>query len=510
MIEFKNITIEFPGVRALDNVSFTIEKGETVGLCGENGAGKSTLGKILAGVHSSTAYEGEIIYKESKLTSSTTRDAEKKGIAIVHQELNLFNELTVAENIFINDLPRSRGKIDFELLNEKARDILKRINLDIDPRRKVKELSVSTQQMIEIAKVLMKNPEVIIFDEATSSISNTEVDVLFRIIKSLKQQNVTMIYVSHKLDEIFEICDSIAVLKDGKYVNSAKIQDITREGIIEWMVGRELKNLYPEKPKKETKKERVVFAVKDWTVFDQQNRGRKRVDQVSFELREGEILGIYGLVGAGRTELVNSIFEGKEIPSTGIMQLHGKVLNIKNPVHAIEKGLALVTEDRKKSGLFFDLSVADNISISSNSKTANKFGFINEEATVENIESMIKRLKVKVPNRHHKVKNLSGGNQQKVIIGKWLLTKPKILILDEPTRGVDVGAKSEIYNIIQQLANEGMSIIMVSSELPEILGVSDRIIVLNDGVLTGEVTREEATEENLAKLALGGGDNGKS
>lgn len=501
MLEFKNITIEFSGVRALDNVSFSIEKGKTIGLCGENGAGKSTLGKILAGVIAYGSYQGDVIYNGTVVQFHSTKDARENGIFIVHQELNLIGELTVAENIFINDFPSKNGVIDFEKMNRMAVEVLSRIDLYIEPTIKVKNLSVSQQQMIEIAKTLATDPEVIIFDEPTSSLSESEVSRLLEIIKILKEQNVTMIYISHKLDEIFEICDSVVVLKDGQYMGEANIEDIDKDRIISWMVGRELKSLYPEKNRLNIKNE-IALKVENWNVFDP--NGNQIVEDVSFHINKGEILGIYGLVGSGRSELVNSIFQGKEIQSSGNLYINGENVRIKNPNHAIKHGIALVTEDRKETGLFYDLSVGNNISIASLSKVSNGFGIINKHREMIAIESMVEKFRVKVANTNHKIKTLSGGNQQKAILGKWLLNKPEILILDEPTRGVDVGAKSEIYNIIQDLANEGMSIIMVSSELPEILGVSDRILVMSEGKITGEVIREDASEELLAKLALGG------
>jgi len=506
IIKLEDVSIQFPGVKALDKVSFNIKKGQMLALCGENGAGKSTLGKIIAGVYPHHQFQGKIMFKDSPMKFLSTLDAEKVGIAIVHQELNLFNELTVAENIFINDLPRKKGYVDFVTLNKNAAKILEQIGLPINPETKVSELTVSTRQMIEIAKVLSKNPEVIIFDEATSSLSNHEVSILFDIINRLKKQGITMIYVSHKLNEIFEICDSVAILKDGNFMRMADIKDTTKDDIITWMVGREVKDLYPAKDKRT--RQDIYLQVKNWSVFESQDRSKKMVDNISFNLKKGEILGIYGLVGSGRTELVNSIFEGNDANSIGNLFIEGNQIKIKNPAHAIQLGFALITEDRKKSGLFFALNVKDNMAIASLNRTSNKAGIINESENDKRIERTVNRLRVKVPNVTHLVKNLSGGNQQKVILGKWLLTNPSVLILDEPTRGIDVGAKADIYKIIQELSNKGVSIIIVSSELPEIIGVSDRILVMKEGKIEADVLRENADEELLVRYAMGGALSG--
>ncbi|MFJ7724605.1 sugar ABC transporter ATP-binding protein [Neobacillus sp. NPDC097160] len=503
IIKVFDLTIEFPGVKALNEVTLEIEEGQVVALCGENGAGKSTLGKIIAGVNPYGTYQGKVLFKGSEIIFSSTLDAEKKGIAIIHQELNLFNEMTVAENIFISNMPNKGGVIDFQVLNEQARELLEKINLTIDPRTKVKDLTVSKRQMVEIAKAIAKNPKVLIFDEATSSLTNNEVSTLYDIINALRKQGTTMIYVSHKLNEIFDICDSVVILKDGKYVNSARVKDITKDDIIRWTVGRELEDLYPPKRSANIQSE-VLLKVEDWSVFDPQGTGKRLVDDISFSVRKGEILGIYGLVGAGRTELVESIFQGRDGSYSGKMFLDGKPVNIKNPAHAIENGIALITEDRKKTGLVLGLSVESNVSLASLKQVANKMGVIDKQQEDERVRSMVTNLRIKVPDVKHLVKNLSGGNQQKVVLGKWLLTKPRFLILDEPTRGIDVGAKSEIYKIMRNLADEGISIIMVSSELPEILGVSDRILVMKDGKITGEVLQGKADEEALVRYAMGG------
>ncbi len=502
VIEIHDLSIEFPGVKALEEVSFDIEKGQVVALCGENGAGKSTLGKIIAGVYPKGKYKGRIVYEGSELKLNSTIDAEKIGIAIAHQELNLFYDMTVAENIFLGNMPHKSGVIDFEKLNRQAIEFLNQINLDVDPRVLIRDLTVSKRQMVEIAKAIARKPKVLILDEATSSMTDTEVKSLFFIIKKLKSQETTILYVSHKLNEIFEICDAIVVLKDGRFVKSADVNAISKDDIIRWTVGREVGNLYPPKRDK-TQESETLLKVQNWTVTDTKDQKRKVIQNLSFDLKKGEILGIYGLVGAGRTELVNSIFEGRQGCGSGQLYLANEEKVIKSPADAIQNGIALITEDRKKTGLFLELSVGDNISLASLKKVANKLRVINKEKNDERIHSMVSALRVKVPNVSFLVNQLSGGNQQKVVLGKWLLTKPNILILDEPTRGIDVGAKAEIYKIIRDLAEEGIAIIIVSSELPEILGISDRVLVMRNGEICKEFC-EEVDEETLVRHAMGG------
>lgn len=503
IIKIQDVSVQFPGVKALNQVTFEIEKGKVMALCGENGAGKSTLGKLIAGVYPYGFYEGKILYEGAELKLSSTLNAEKLGIAIVHQELNQFHEMTVAENIFLSNMPNRRGIIDFDALNEQTEHLLQQIDLQIDPRTKIKDLTVSRRQMIEIAKAIAKKPKVLVFDEATSSLTDYEVAKLFTIIRTLKEQGTTMIYVSHKLTEIFEICDSVTILKDGVYVRSANVKDISKDDIVRWMVGRELEDLYP--PKFENKQSgKSLLHIQNWNVLDSKGSGKKIINNLSFDVKGGEILGIYGLVGAGRTELVTSLFEGREDAfSTGKMFIAGKEVVIKNPAHAIEHGIALITEDRKRTGLVLGLSVKHNIALASLKKVSSKWGVIEKQKNDDRVQSIVNRLRVKVPNVEYQVKLLSGGNQQKVVLGKWLLTKPKILILDEPTRGIDIGAKAEIYKMMQELADGGIAIIMISSELPEILGVSDRVLVMKNGEITGEIQSEVANEETLIRYAMG-------
>lgn len=502
ILEMYNITKEFPGVRALDNVSFKVKRGEIHALCGENGAGKSTLMKILSGVYPYGTYSGEIFYNGEKLVLHSIRDAENKGIAIIHQELALIKELSVKENIFIGNEPNKNGIVDFDQMYVNAKKILQQFNLDIDPNTLVKNLGVGQQQLVEIAKALSKNANLLILDEPTSSLTEADVEILLRILKQLKENGVTCIYISHKLDEVMEIADTVTVIRDGKTIGTDSVENLTKEKIISMMVGRELSQLYP---REEHFIGEVIFEVKNFNVYDTKVPNRKIVKNVSFELRKGEILGIAGLIGAGRTELVSSIFGSYPGKWTGDVYLEGKKIVIRNPSDALRYGIAMVPEDRKREGLISLMSVKENITISNiESYKRNMIGVINESEELLDVNSYIKKLSIKVPRLSLPVKNLSGGNQQKVVLAKNLLRKPKILILDEPTRGIDVGAKYEIYKLMFSLVKEGISIIMISSELPEILGITDRIIVMHEGEKKGEFVNKNVTQEMIMQCAIGG------
>jgi len=501
-LQAKNISIQFPGVKALDNVSVDFPSGKVTALCGENGAGKSTLGKIIAGIYPPEKYQGEILLDGQKLDIKNTLEAEKKGIAIIHQELNLINDMTVAENIFLSQIPHNYGVVNYNKMRENALVMIKELEIEINPDAVIRDLTVSKRQIVEIIKGLSKNPQVLIFDEATSSLTESEVEILFGIIKKLKEKKVTMIFVTHKLDEIFECCDHVVILKDGKFILEKPVQEMVKADIIRGMVGRELSELYPPKQKYEYGEE--VLRVEDWTVYDGVNKEKEVVKNVAFELHAGEILGIYGLVGAGRTELIQSLFEGKEIKSKGRLYLKKQEVQIRNVADAIEKKMALVTEDRKKTGLVLCMNIKNNIALASlNSRTILK-GAVDQDKENKAADDTIAQLKVKVPSSSYLVSQLSGGNQQKVVLGKWLLTQPEILILDEPTRGIDVGTKAEIYRMLREFTQNGMSVIVVSGEMPEILGISDRILVMQEGKITGTLYAEEASEILLAQYALGG------
>lgn len=500
ILEMRNITKDFPGVRALDNVSLKVRKGEVHAICGENGAGKSTLMKILSGVYPYGTYEGDIVIDGDVKHFHSIKDSEKEGIAIIYQELTLVKYMTVGENIFLGEEPVKKGTIDWMKVYADTTRILKELNLDINPYEKVMNLGIGLQQMVEIAKAISKNAGILILDEPTSALTETETKRLFDILKSLKANGVTCIYISHKLDEIYEIADSITILRDGKTVATEKVSDIDEDRIISLMVGRELTQRFPRV--KHTPGE-IVLEVKNYTVYDPEITGKKIVDNVSFFARKGEILGFAGLIGAGRTELASGVFGAYPGRKEGEIYINGQKVNINTPEDAIKNGIAYLSEDRKRYGLVQLMDVQENIALP-NYRLISNYGIINNNEKIKNGYKYVDELGIKTPSLVQRVANLSGGNQQKVVLGKWLMSGPKILILDEPTRGIDVGAKYEIYNIMNDLVDMGVCVIMISSELPEILGMSDRIYVLHEGKISGEFNIDEATQEKIMYAATGG------
>ena len=490
LVLMEGIEKTFPGVHALKQCRFELRSGEVHALLGENGAGKSTLMKILSGVYPKDA--GKIIYKGKEVEIPNTKAAQDLGISIIFQELNLIPHLTVAQNVFIGREPRKgvRFILNEKEINEKTQKILDMMNLDIDPRAKVSELTVAKQQMVEIAKALSLNSEVLIMDEPTAALTDSEIEDLFRIIRDLKKKGVGIIYISHRLEEIGIISDRITVMRDGEYIDTVPTKDVTTEQIIKMMVGREI--YVTSEANSESSKNEVVLEVKNL------NRGRA-IKDVSFKLRKGEILGFAGLMGAGRTEVARAIFGADPIDS-GEIYVNGKKVNIKQPIDAVKHGIGYLSEDRKQFGLMLNLDVEQNTVIAS-LENYSKFGWINKNKTRMDTNKWIEALKIKTPSLEQKVRNLSGGNQQKVVLGKWLTRDCNILIFDEPTRGIDVGAKSEIYKLMNKLVAEGKSIIMISSELPEILRMSHRVLVMCEGRITGELSYEEATQERIMEYA---------
>jgi methyl-galactoside transport system ATP-binding protein len=494
LLEMNGISKSFPGVKALDNATLKVRPGTVHALVGENGAGKSTLMKCLFGIYSKD--EGEIIFDGMPTNIANPYDALMKGIAMVHQELQPILERSVAENIYCGRFPTKNilgvKYIDHKKMYHDTEKLLKEVKMNFDPKVKLATLSVSQMQAIEIAKAVSANARIIIMDEPTSSLTQNEVDNLFDIINALRKRGVSFIYISHKMDEILSISDDVTIMRDGQYIGTWEAKELTIDMIVTRMVGRELKNLYP--PKFNTPSE-VVFDVKDLTSISD-----KSFKNVNFNLRKGEILGIGGLVGAQRSELMEAIFGMRAIKS-GTITYKGKPIKIRRPQDAIRQGIALLTEDRRATGIFGVLSIADNVSIASLHKYVD-FGFVLNNKKIENlVQENVKKLSIKTRNSKTKIQTLSGGNQQKVIISRWLANNPDVLILDEPTRGIDVGAKYEIYSIIAELAKQGKSIIMISSELPELIGMSDRIIVMCAGRVSGEVGKEDATQENIMSLA---------
>jgi ABC-type sugar transport system ATPase subunit len=500
LLQATGITKSFPGVRALDGVNIAARRGRLNALLGENGAGKSTMMNILAGVFPPDA--GTILLEGKPVAFKNTRDAQAQGISIIFQELNLVPDLSIAENIFIGREPLNRfGLIDFARMNADAAALLKELELDADPRTLVSQLKVGAQQVVEIAKAISFNARVIIMDEPTSAITEHEIEMLFRQIKRLKQNGVGLIYISHKLDELPQIADDITVFRDGKFVGTREFSEVTRDELIRMMVGRELSDLFPKTPSRPGAE---VLRVKNVSLQHSERAGDFAVKDVSFELRRGEVLGIFGLMGAGRTELLQTIFGLHPKTSTGEILIDGKIVSIKSPQDAIAAKLALAPEDRKAEGVVLGLSVAHNATLACLPKIE-RMGFLQPKLERELVGNYVSRLRVKTPSIEQLIVNLSGGNQQKVVLAKWLATEPKVLLLDEPTRGIDINAKKEIYALIDELAQSGLGVVMVSSELPEILGIADRIMVLCEGRKTAEFSRAEATEEELVKAALPGG-----
>ncbi|MEV5028834.1 xylose ABC transporter ATP-binding protein [Paenibacillus sp. LPE1-1-1.1] len=500
-LEMRNITKQFPGVKALNDVTFSVKKGEVHALCGENGAGKSTLMKVLSGLYPHGTYEGQILINGEERRFMKIKDAEEAGIAIIYQELALVKDLSIGENLFLGKEPAVFGIINWERVFKESEKWLKEVGLlDVNPEQLIGELGIGKQQQIEIAKALSKKANILILDEPTAALTEQEVDILLQILQEFKKRGVTCIYISHKLNEVFAVADTVTVLRDGQSVGTYNISDIHEDKVISLMVGRELKERFP---RMEAKPGEVVLRVKDYTVMNPERQGKKVIDNLSFEVRKGEILGIAGLMGAGRTELVMSLFGSYAGQSYGTVEMEGKPVKIKNTQQAIKAGLALVSEDRKKYGLVLGMDVKSNVSLASlGSISASGILRHNEEIAAGN--QYLRSLRVKANSVETIVGTLSGGNQQKVVIGKWLMTAPKLLILDEPTRGIDVGAKFEIYTIMNDLIKQGVSIIMVSSELPELLGMSHRIIVIAEGRQTGEFLAEEATQELIMTAATGG------
>jgi D-xylose transport system ATP-binding protein len=500
LLQMKNIVKEFPGVRALDGVSFSVEQGECHSLVGENGAGKSTLMKVLSGVYPSGSYEGEIAVNDQIQQFKTVRDSENAGVGIIFQELSLVKELTVGENIFLGQEPSSFGVINGAKLYHRAGKVLQELNLSIDPRVAAGNLGIGQQQLVEIAKALSKDTRILVLDEPTAALTESEVETLFGILEKLKERGVGMIYISHKLDEVFAISDRITVLRDGKTVNTHAAAAATREKIIAEMVGREVGDIFP---RVEHSFGDVVLEVSGVDVFSPDVTDKKLVDGVSFSVRKGEVLGIAGLMGAGRSELLAGVFGSWQGKYSRSIKVDGKSVTITSPSDAIAHGIGFVTEDRKRFGLILEQTVVDNITLAGLKEISGRFVTHRGREAVA-ADGPMKRLRIKANSCMTVTGTLSGGNQQKVVLGKWLLTNPSILFLDEPTRGIDVGAKQEIYAEINRLAKEGMAIVLVSSELPEVLGLSDRVIVLHEGKLTGEFTRSGATPEKVMAAATGG------
>lgn len=497
MLIADHITKRFSGVTALEDVCLEIHAGKVNAILGENGAGKSTLMKILSGVYPD--YEGQIRYKGEIVHFQNTKDAQLAGIAIIHQELNLIPYLSIIENIFLGrEIINSWGMLDSKAMRKQTKALLQKLKLEVDPDTKILDLKVGQQQVVEIAKALLEDADVIIMDEPTSAISDSEVKVLFDIIRQLKAEGKAIAYISHKLDELFAIADRYIVLRDGKSIDSGDMNGVTQDQLIQKMVGRAV---IPVKKARDVSKLDKLLEVRNLFLKHPSRNFKFLLHDISFSIHRGEILGIFGLMGAGRTELLETIFGLSGKDASGELVLDGEKLGIPTPPKAISAGIALVPEDRKKDGLMLDLDVSTNLSITT-LQELETWGLLDSKKEKEFAENHIADLQIKTSSSEQLARNLSGGNQQKIVLGKWLATRPKVLLLDEPTRGIDINAKNEIYRLVLNLADKGLGILMVSSELPEILAISDRILVMSEGKITAEFAADEATEDRILKASI--------
>ncbi len=490
LLSIKNVCKSFAGVTVLKNVCLNIRPGTVHSLMGENGAGKSTLMKCLFGIYKQDA--GEFFFQGESFNFTDPKHALENGVSMVHQELNQVTKRTISDNIWLGRYPQKGIFVDEKKMYNDTMDLFKRLNIHLDPRTRLDKLSVSQRQMVEIAKAVSYDAKIIVLDEPTSSLTAHEVSMLFDIMKVLKNEGVGIVYISHKMEEIFEVSDDVTVLRDGSHIGTERIENLTMEKIVNMMVGRDLDNRFP--PKTNVPGE-VHMSVKNLTT-----KYKPIVQNAEFELRKGEILGIAGLVGAGRTELVEALFGARTL-ETGEIYIDGNLIDNSNPHKAINNKFALLTEERRETGIYPVADITFNSCISNIKEYKNKFGLLDDKKMKDDTDVQIKSMRIKTPNRRERIRNLSGGNQQKVIIGRWLLTQPDILLLDEPTRGIDVGAKYEIYQLIIELAKKGKSIIVVSSEMPELLGITNRIMVMSNGRISGTVNTEETTQTEIFNLS---------
>ncbi len=492
MLKMQGISKSFGTVKALQNINIEAYGGEVLALLGENGAGKSTLMKILSGVY--TKDTGKIFIEGEEVFPHNIKEAEKLGVSIIHQELSVLPNLTVAENIFLGNEKFSKftRRINKSIINERSALFLEQIGCKVNPNTLVKDVNVGDRQMIEIAKALTKNSRIIIMDEPTTALTDVETKKLFEVIERLKEKGIAIIYISHRMEELFAICDRVTVLRDGQYVGDVKTSEIDQDGLIAMMVGRKLEDQFPYKKVKGGK-----------TLLKVENlQYKNKVNNVTFDIKSGEILGIAGLMGSGRTELAKTIF-GEYKKDSGNVFVEDVKVNINSPKEGIKNGICYVSEDRKGEGLILDMTVGENMSLSNLAAYENSLKKIDRKKEKEDIKEYIKKLSVKTPSEGQLIKKLSGGNQQKAILAKWIMLSPKVLIIDEPTKGIDVGAKKEIYEVLNELKSDGKAIIMISSDMPEVLGISDRILVMHEGKISGELSREEANQETIMAYAVG-------
>jgi D-xylose transport system ATP-binding protein len=497
ILETRSISKRYPGVLALSDVNFSLSEAEVHALCGENGAGKSTLIKVLGGVLPESSYEGQLLVRGAPVHFGSIRDAEAAGIAVIHQELALVDEMTVAENVFLGNEPQRFGFVNHGRMFDDTLGLLRRVNLSVDPAAKVRDLGMGQKQLVEIARALAKNARILILDEPTSALTDREIETLLGIIKELRASGVSCIYISHKLDEVFELADRITVLRDGKTVFVSNKADTDESAIVEQMVGRRVDELFPPA---QGRPGELLLRVEGLSVAPEKG-APARLSEISFELRAGEVLGIGGLMGAGRSELLMHLFGCYGERLAGSVRFLGKPHDTRSPTHNVAAGIVLVTEDRKRYGLSLDATVGFNMSLSA-LRELSSGGFIDQGRELEKNRDLVRSLSVKAASLEVRVGTLSGGNQQKVVLGRALMTNPKVVMLDEPTRGIDIGAKSEIYGLIRQLGARGLGVILVSSELPELLGLADRIIMLSEGRMGGVFSADGATQADLLRSAM--------
>lgn len=494
ILEIKNISKEFPGVKALSNVSFDLERGEVHALVGENGAGKSTLMKILSGVYKSDS--GTVLLEGEPVKFRSPKEAQLEGVSIIHQEFSLVPYLTTVENIFLGrEIKTSYGALDKKAMRKEATEVLKRLDADIDIDKPVTTLSIANQQFVEIAKAIAIETKILILDEPTASLTGKEIDKLFELIATLKKEGITMVYISHHLDEILHMTDRLTCLRDGEWTGTRLTSECNKQDIIKMMVGREIVNSFPDRPDLKNEDEEYLLEVKNLT--------NQWVEDIQFDLKKGEIFGIAGLVGSGRTETVRALIGADPVDEKEVYW-QGKKVDMKSPAHALIQGIGLIPESRKTQGLVMGMSIQNNVTLSILNKITNSLNFIDRKKEIGIVNQTVDEVLIKTPHIRQQVQNLSGGNQQKVVLGKWLNTDCEILIFDEPTRGIDIGAKEEIYKLIQELTEQGLAIIMISSELPEVLGLSDRIGVMYKGKMVTQMDRKDATSENIMYYATGG------
>ena len=498
ILETKNITKTFPGVKALDQVSLQLEKGEVLGLCGENGAGKSTLMKVLSGSYPSSAYDGEVWIDGKRVDLVNVRTAQNYGIEMVYQELNMILTASIAENLYVSQLPGKNGCVNWKKLYADTQEVLDRINLKVDPKTQAGLLNSGQLQMLSIMRAVVRNPRIIVLDEPTSCLTDNETEILFRLVAELKQQGCAILFISHKLDEVFRIADRITVMRDGKIISTQKSTDVSHAKLIEMMVGRSIENQYP-KVKAQIGEE--LLRVEHLTVPHPTLKDRNIVEDISITLHRGEVLGLGGLVGAGRSEALEAIFGRTKNGVTKEVYVKGKSVAIHSPRHAKQHGIGFVTEERRLTGFIPSFSICHNLSLCV-LDAISRFGFISKNEERKKAHEMFHQMKIKAPSLNTSIITLSGGNQQKVVLGKWLLANPEILLIDEPTKGIDVGAKTEIYKEICRLASQGIGIIMVSSDMSELVAMSDRVLVLSNGRITGEFVGETIDQEKILAAAI--------